>query len=90
MVRVCEQKTLREDIGTWSLEIKKLLHPIYKSNSSGSEPVICDHAQTLKTIGFFLEAVVGPLGKLVRNKIRPGPVKLVLCGHWMHLSYMHQ
>ena len=23
-------------------------------------------------------------------RIRPGAMKLVLCGHWMHLSYMHQ
>ena len=22
-------------------------------------------------------------------KVQPGAVKLVLCGHWMHLSYMH-
>ena len=39
---------------------------------------------------WFAEIFMHDLERSVLHYTRPGAVKLVLCGHWMHLSYIHQ
>ena len=48
--------------------------------------------RTQQTIYYTLLLFVGPKQNVQRKfeLLQPGAVKLVLCGRWMHLSYMHQ
>ena len=50
----------------------------------------CHSVQIQRQAASGVTSKVTTQSKTSLNIVQPGAVKLVLCGHWMHLHYMHQ